>query len=163
MDSSLYFKGIALLLGYYICFGFWFKKSGKIDSFFICFHIWGASNLLMLALEPIIYAITGDILLDRVIWYVTFGAIDAFSVYFIVKMHKLKSIEHSRESLSVCVLFFLLLLLQAFRFSERVYFNTNYLEWIYVEGVQAINIIVLMLFCISMSYRDKFERGIYGR
>ncbi|MCL1124208.1 hypothetical protein [Shewanella surugensis] len=162
MDSNLYFKGIALLIGYYFCFGYWYKKFGKIDSFFICFLVWGLSNLLMLTLEPVIYAITGNIILDRVIWYVTFGAIDTLSVFLIVRMHKAKNIEHSRESLTICIIFSCLLLLQAFRFSERMYFNTGYLEWLYVEGVKAINIFVLIFFCISVKYRYKVRESNYG-
>lgn len=146
MNWILYLEELGLLVGYLFCFFYWFSKTNKIDSFFIVFCVWGASNLLMVALKPLIYAVTGNIILDRMIWYTFFGGIDFLSILLIVKLHRFKSFAYSTESKIICAFYFLLLNLQLSRYVERMYFNTDYLKWLYVDGIQFINFIALLYF-----------------
>jgi hypothetical protein len=92
----------------------------------------------MLVIEPIIYAPTGQVGLDRFIWYGGFAAIDALAIVCTNCLHNRHEIKLSEASLLISLSFFVLMLLQVLRYFDRQVLGTDALGGFYRDNIPII-------------------------
>jgi uncharacterized membrane protein (DUF485 family) len=118
-----------------------FIKKNALDSIRISLVVWLGFNLVMLFIEPLIYAPTGQIGLDRFIWYGGFAALDALAIFCINCLHKRQKIKLNEVSLLISLAFFVIMLLQVARYFDRQVLGTDVLGDVYSKGIPFIMVL----------------------
>lgn len=156
-EESRYIVSLLLCLGYIFCFCVWISKNRSVNSFLLSFFVLVAFKGVMWAIEPLIYAPTGDRGLDRFIWYFSFAFIEFLAVYTISYLHKIVSVKLNRDAVVIVVSFVLLMFMQFSRYLDRQIIGSDILGDVYKFGVPTINIMVLLyvLFAVVMQSNER--------
>lgn len=143
------------------CLYFYLKEKENVSSFMVSLFLFVVFGLLMVVIDPIIYSVTGDVSLDRFVWYGTFAFIDVLAVLSINAAHKFYQISLHRDSLVIVIFFVLSMLAQVFRYVDREIINTNVLGGVYSNSIQFLNaaiwlyLIVVTVFHVLHVRKDK--------
>jgi hypothetical protein len=121
------------------CLYFYLRARRNISSFSLSLFLFVVFSLIMVLVDPIIYSATGDIHLDRFIWYATFALFDVLAILSINLAHKYYQINLHRDSLVIVIFFLLSMLLQVSRYIDRDIIETNVLGGFYASSLQFLN------------------------
>jgi hypothetical protein len=157
---ALYQNGLMIFIGYVFCFVFWLFKNRTVNSFFICFIVWIIANFLMNIIEPALYQATGNVNLDRFIWYFSFALIDFIAIYTIFRWHKFERLNYNRDSIVVCLLLAILMFLQMVRYIERQVFGSDLLKDVYRDGIPLLNTFALVYLMFSSTLQGRKLKNV---
>lgn len=128
-------------LAYIIAFVAVFKLSLADRSYCFGAAVLIVSNLIMQVVEPGLVALSPyNKELVRQLWYPTWASFALVSIYAINLLHKKTYCSIGFVSKSIVYAFCGLGLLQFVRYFDYLVYQTNYFDWLYRYGVNAINI-----------------------
>ncbi|WP_102798987.1 hypothetical protein [Bowmanella denitrificans] len=152
----LYHVGNVTWLGYFLAYyladrGWYPDRSFKIAALTLVL-----ANFVMQGMEPVLMALSaehGELI--RHTWYPAFAAINCWSAHYIVSKHRQRRIPMSPYALSMVFSLFVLTLVQAVRYFDRLVLDTNSLDLMYKLLINTVNI-GIMLVLLAPVLKSKF-------
>ena len=128
------FSLASILLGLF-CFAVWVNKNSKINSSTISFIVWVFASIIAAIVERLVFSVTGDISLDRYIWYCSLSVIILLAVFLIAKAHEIEGIKINRDGAVICLGFIALALVQIARLADKEILRTFAMNEMYKPSI----------------------------
>ncbi|AQS40222.1 hypothetical protein Sps_05153 [Shewanella psychrophila] len=159
-NTDLYQNGLMILIGYMFCLVFWLFKNRTVNSFFICFVVWVIASVIMDGIEPVLFKTTGNVPLDRFLWYFGFALIDFLAIYTIFRWHQVEGLNYNRDCIVMCLLLAVLMSLQMLRYIERQVFGSDLLKEIYRDGIPLLNSFALVYLMFASTLQGRKLKNV---
>ena len=156
------FSLASILLGLF-CFAVWVNKNSKINSSTISFIVWVFASIIAAIVERLVFSVTGDISLDRYIWYCSLAAIHLLTVFLIAKAHEIEGIKINRDGVVICLGSIALALVQIARLADKEILRTFAMNEMYKPSIITINIIVWSYIILITYSRTSIEHNKKGQ
>ena len=140
-----------VVLGYLAIWTLYLLTYRRLDSLILSISISIFASLLMFYLTPYFLSIAkGDGLERKAVWYFGFSAVNLLAIVGISKIHELLKLKVEKLSLVIGGCFFISTVIQVSRFLELLITETDHLSWIYTNGIQFVNLMLLITFVLCM-------------
>ena len=145
-----------------LCLFIWVKKSTNVNSSTISFITWLLASVFVAGAEPVLFMLTGDISLDRYVWYCSFAAINLLSVFIITKLHRIEGIKLNRDSAVICLALIVLAAIQVARLVDKEIIETFLMNEFYKTSISTLNILTWSYIVVMTYTRKSIERNNRG-
>ena len=162
-NEHLYSFSLTCILIGLVCFAVWVNKNSKLSSSTISFIVWVIANIILALVEHFVFSITGDVSIDRYIWYCSLSSVHLLSLFLIAKLHEIEGIKINRDGAIICLGFVALALVQISRLADKEIFRTFAMNNIYKPSIVTINIIVWSYIIVITYFRKSIELNKRGQ
>lgn len=103
--------------------------------------------------------------LVRVAWYLGFVLFDLLAIYAVYKLHQIYQMSYRFIAKMVILAYFCKALLHLTRFTERHFWDTDYLQSLYQFGIVAINVggaVTVLIFAVGALYGHFAHKRVGG-
>lgn len=162
-NEHLYLFFLTCIIIGLVCFIIWVNKNSKLSSSTIGFIVWVIANIVLALAERLIFSVTGDVSIDRYIWYCSLSIINLLAVFSIAKFHEIEGIKINRDSAIICMGFIALALVQIARLVDKELLRTFAMDDTYEPLLVAINVIVWSYIIVITYFRKSIELNKRGQ
>ncbi len=145
-----------------LCLFIWVNKNSKVNSSAIGFIVWVCASIFTVGVEPLLFKLTGDISLDRYVWFCSFAAINLLSVFIITKLHRIEGIKLNRDSAVICLALIVLAAIQVARLVDKEIIETFLMNEFYKTSISTLNILTWSYIVVMTYARKSIERNNRG-